>query len=256
MTSQPEETVDNLFDIRDRVIVVTGAARGLGQAIANCLARRGARLALYDRDAGELATTSGRLADTFTRAVDITDEAALASAVAETKTRFGRIDGAVNAAGVLTIGAARELDAAAFRRCIDVNLTGAFLFSRIVAGAMDESGGRIVHLASVSSRVANLNYAAYASSKAALSQLVRVLAREWASRNILVNAIGPAVTETAMTREHLDDPTYRDGALSVIPMARFGTPEDLFGVVVLLLAPGGGFITGQTIYVDGGRTLV
>ena len=116
--------------------------------------------------------------------------------------------------------------------------------------------GRIVHFASVSSLVANVNYAAYASSKAALSQLVRVLAREWAPSGVSINAIGPAMTETGMTAGYLSDPDFRKQALSAIPMGRFGTPEDLVGLLVLLLAPGGSFITGQTIFVDGGRTLV
>jgi NAD(P)-dependent dehydrogenase (short-subunit alcohol dehydrogenase family) len=121
---------------------------------------------------------------------------------------------------------------------------------------MQDKGGRIVHFASVSSVVANINYAAYATSKAALSQLVRVLAREWAATGITVNAIGPAMTETGMTGGYLSDGSFRNQALASIPLGRFGTPEDLIGPLVLLLSPAGAFITGQTIYVDGGRTLV
>ncbi|MBT3305859.1 MAG: SDR family oxidoreductase, partial [Alphaproteobacteria bacterium] len=142
-----------------------------------------------------------------------------------------------------------------FRECIDVNLTGAFVLSQAVAEAMGENG-RIIHLASVSSLVANTQYAAYASSKAALSQLVRVLAREWAPKNITVNAIGPAMIETPMTEEYLAKPEFREQAVAVIPMGRLAEPRDLMGTIILLLADGGTFITGQTIYVDGGRTLV
>jgi NAD(P)-dependent dehydrogenase (short-subunit alcohol dehydrogenase family) len=120
---------------------------------------------------------------------------------------------------------------------------------------MADQGGRIVHFASVSSLVANVDYAAYATSKAALVQLVRVLAREWAPRAVTVNAIGPAMTETGMTKTLLSDPQFRAQALASIPLGRFGQPEDLIGMVVLLLAAAGAFITGQTIYVDGGRTL-
>ena len=114
----------------------------------------------------------------------------------------------------------------------------------------------MVHIASVSSLVANPNYAAYASSKAALSHLIRVLAREWAPRNIRVNALGPAMTETPLTAPHLADATFQAGALASIPMGRFGQPDDLLAAMLLLIGPGGRFITGQTIYVDGGRTLV
>jgi NAD(P)-dependent dehydrogenase (short-subunit alcohol dehydrogenase family) len=104
--------------------------------------------------------------------------------------------------------------------------------------------------------VANINYAAYATSKAALSQLVRVLAREWAATGITVNAIGPAMTETGMTGGYLSGASFRNQALASIPLGRFGAPEDLIGPLVLLLSSAGAFITGQTIYVDGGRTLV
>jgi NAD(P)-dependent dehydrogenase (short-subunit alcohol dehydrogenase family) len=121
---------------------------------------------------------------------------------------------------------------------------------------MQERGGRIIHIASVSSNVANIDYAAYASSKAALSQLVRVMAREWATKNILVNAIGPALTETKLTRKYLSDQHFRQNAIGTIPMQRLGLPSDLFGPVIMLMSKAGAFITGQTIYVDGGRTTV
>jgi NAD(P)-dependent dehydrogenase (short-subunit alcohol dehydrogenase family) len=113
----------------------------------------------------------------------------------------------------------------------------AFLFSRAVAAGLGGDGGRIVHIASVSAYVANANYAAYASSKAALAQMVKVLGREWATRNILVNAIGPALTETPLTRDYLPMPEFRRNAISVIPMGRLGEAQDLFGAVILLLSP-------------------
>ena len=163
----------------------------------------------------------------------------------------------MNAAGLLPIAAAETMEADLFRRCIDVNLTGAFLFSQALAPALRAAGGgRIVHIASVSSMVSNPAYAAYAGSKGGLAQIVRVLGREWGPHGITVNAIGPALTDTALTHEYLSDPAFRKKAISDIPMGRLGEPEDLIGAALLLLGPGGGFITGQTIYVDGGRTLV
>ena len=190
------------------------------------------------------------------RVADITDEAQLRAVTAKGMEEFGRIDGAVNAAGLFPIEPSLDADAATFRECIDVNLTGAFLFSRSVARTMQDSGGRIVHIASVSSFVANAEYAAYASSKAALAQLVRVLAREWAPKNITVNAIGPALIKTPLTEGYLAEPGFREQAVAVIPMGRLAEPRDLMATIILLLADGGAFITGQTIYVDGGRTLV
>jgi NAD(P)-dependent dehydrogenase (short-subunit alcohol dehydrogenase family) len=191
-----------------------------------------------------------------TSVTDITQEIANTALMEVALERFGVVDGVVNTAGLLRIGPALDLDVEHFEHTLNLNVTGAFLLSRAAARAMGGKGGRIVHFASVSSVVANTNYAAYASSKAALSQLVRVLAREWAPNGISVNAIGPAMTETGMTAGYLSDPEFRNQALSAIPMGRFGTPEDLVGLLVLLLARAGAFITGQTIFVDGGRTLV
>ena len=136
------------------------------------------------------------------------------------------------------------------------NTTGVFLMSRAVAQAMiDGGGGRIITLASASSTVANPNYAAYAASKSALIGLTRVLALEYARKNVTVNAIGPAVIRTPMSEKFLQDDAYARAALDKIQMGRFSTPEDLIGTAILLASAAGAFITGQIIYVDGGRTL-
>jgi NAD(P)-dependent dehydrogenase (short-subunit alcohol dehydrogenase family) len=246
---------DSLFEIRDHRIIIAGAGGGLGGEIARALHERGARLILFDIDEARLHTVEADCPGALALVADITDEAQLCAVTAKGLKKFGRIDGAINAAGLLPIEPALEADAATFRQCMDVNLTGAFLMSRVVAETMGKNG-RIIHLASVSSLVANAGYAAYASSKAALSQLVRVLAREWAPNNITVNAIGPAMIETPMTEGFLATPGFREQAVAAIPMGRLAEPGDLIGTVILLLAEGGAFITGQTIYVDGGRTLV
>jgi NAD(P)-dependent dehydrogenase (short-subunit alcohol dehydrogenase family) len=224
--------------------------------MAKALAERGARLALFDIDEAALRRVGTTIPDALTQVTDINDQAALSEMVQLTQDRYGTIEGAINAAGLLPMAAAATFDEAVFRQCIDVNLTAAFLFSKTVAEHMQDAGGRIVHIASVSSFVANPEYVAYASSKAGLAQMVRVLAREWAPQNILVNAIGPALTETPLTREYLSDPGFRRNAISAIPMGRLGEADDLIGALLLLLSPAGSFITGQTIYVDGGRTLV
>ena len=223
--------------------------------MARALAARGARLTLVDMAEGALKALGTEL-EAQVHVADITDEAAVSGLMEATLARDGAVDALVNSAGLLRIAPAHALGLDAFKASLDVNVTGPFLLSRAAAKAMAGRGGRIVHFASVSSQVANRNYAAYATSKAALSQMVRVLAREWAGDNITVNAIGPAMTETGMTGSYLSDAEFRAQALSVIPLGRFGTPDDLLGPLLLLLAPGGAFITGQTLFVDGGRTLV
>lgn len=249
-------TSDPLFDIRGKVYLISGAGGGLGSEMARALGRRGASLSLFDIDESALEQFATTMPDALTTVGDMNDQSCLSKIVKQTEQRFGKIDGAINAAGSLPIAPATSFDEEVFRQCIDVNLNAAFLFSKIVAERMQQSGGRIVHLASVSSFVSNPQYAAYAASKAGLAQMVRVLGREWASKGILVNAIGPALTETPLTREYLSDPVFRNNAIASIPMGRLGRADDLIGALLLLLSPAGGFITGQTLYVDGGRTLV
>lgn len=248
---------DPLFEIKGRSIIIAGAASGLGRAMAQALDARGAHLTLGDISGAPLAVLARELGPAVaTKVVDITREAEADALMIQARERFGGVDGVVNTAGLLRIAPALALEAGDFRQALDVNVTGAFLLSRAAARAMQGRGGRIVHFASVSSAVANINYAAYATSKAALSQLVRVLAREWAATGITVNAIGPVMTETGMTGGYLSGASFRNQALASIPLGRFGAPEDLIGPLVLLLSSAGAFITGQTIYVDGGRTLV
>ncbi len=247
---------DPLFSINGQSIVLAGAASGLGHAMATALAQRGARLLLMDvarEPLQEIARMCGPHA--IACAADVTAEDEVEAAIRQCVDRFGRVDALVNSAGLLRIAPAFDLGLEQFKASLDVNVTGAFILSRTAARFMQEGGGRIVHFASVSSSVANKNYAAYATSKAALSQLVRVLAREWADTGTTVNAIGPAMTQTGMTGGYLSDASFRSQALQAIPMGRFGSPEDLLGPLIMLLSPAGRFITGQTIYVDGGRTL-
>lgn len=252
----PEKN-EELFDVAERVFLVAGAAGGLGRALARALCDGGAHLALLDKDTAGLREICAEVPDALPINADLRDEAATEAAVAQAQQRFGTVQGGVNAVGVLPIASADEMDLALFRECLDANLTAAFIFSRALAAPLRRAGGGpILHIASVSSHVANPGYSAYASSKAGLAQLVRVLAREWADDRITVNAIGPALTETALTEQYLSNPDFRGKALASIPAGRFGTPEDLVAPALMLLSPGGAFITGQTLYVDGGRTLV
>ncbi|MGI9425417.1 MAG: SDR family NAD(P)-dependent oxidoreductase [Hyphomicrobiaceae bacterium] len=248
---------DPFFDISGKSIVIAGACGGLGSAISNELSRRGANLVLADIDAAALEGLAEALpSDTRYQSIDATDEEQTIALMQLAADAYGGVDALVNATGVFAVGLAKDLPLQEFRRSMDVNVAGALLLSRAAAHHMSSAGGSIIHLASVSSRVANAEYAAYASSKAALSQLVRILAREWAPSGIRVNALGPAMTETQLTARHLSNAAFQDQALAAIPMGRFGRPEDLLAPILMLIGDGGSFITGQTIYVDGGRTLV
>ncbi|MGH7314503.1 MAG: SDR family NAD(P)-dependent oxidoreductase, partial [Candidatus Rokuibacteriota bacterium] len=157
---------------------------------------------------------------------------------------------------VLALAPAEEMSFEAWVRVLDVNLTGIFLTTQAIGALMLRQGrGKIVNLSSVSSVVANPGYAAYAASKGGVAQLTRVLGLEWCRRGVNVNAIGPALVETELTRAYLADATWRASALGKIPMGRFGAADDLVGAAVFLASSASDFMVGQTIYVDGGRTL-
>lgn len=251
---------DPLFDVAEKVVFVAGGARGLGRTLSHELAVRGAHLVIADRlrDEGEAVAEQLPGHGHGFQLLDLTDPAGVEDAITTTRSRFGRVDVVLNSAGIANIAPALELTVEDFDKTMAVNVTGAFALSRAAARVMQaQDEGRIIHLASVSSRVVNPSYAAYSSSKAALSQLVKILALEWAGQGITVNAIGPAMTPTPLTeRQLLADEDSRERALSKIPMGRFGTPEDLLGATLLLASAAGAFITGQTIFVDGGRTLI
>jgi NAD(P)-dependent dehydrogenase (short-subunit alcohol dehydrogenase family) len=237
-------------------IVVAGGAGGLGAPLARALVNRGARVVIADIDtrrahdvAADIAAGGG---DARGVALDVTDGASCAGTVGAAVQHYGRIDGLINASGIYRVGPALDIPDAEWQRTIDINVTGAFRLGRVM---VQQGRGSIVTLASVSSSVANPNYVAYASSKAAVAHLTRVLAVEWAARGVRVNAIGPAVTPTPLAAPILEDEKTRAGALARIPMGRFGTPEDLVAATIFFLSPGSAFMTGQIVYVDGGRTI-
>jgi NAD(P)-dependent dehydrogenase (short-subunit alcohol dehydrogenase family) len=256
MSRSRETPFDPLFDVSNKVMLVIGSG-GFGQHMARTLCERGATVAVFDQDPEGPSALQGQHPDILTGQVDICEAPSISAMIEATVAAFGRIDGAVNAAGILRTASAIDLPLDAFRQSLEINLTGAFQLSRLLAEAMiAQGGGRILHLASVSSLVSNEEYAAYAASKAGLSQLIRVLAREWAPHNVLINAIGPSMAATEMTRKTFETDAARAKALSVIPMGRFCTPEDITGAALLTLTDAGSYITGQTLFVDGGRTLV
>jgi NAD(P)-dependent dehydrogenase (short-subunit alcohol dehydrogenase family) len=228
--------------------------------LVEAFAARGARVLVADVDATSASEVAKQLqkqgcaADAV--ALDVVSAASCAAAVSEAVAKWGRLDGVVNASGIYRVAAALELDDESWESTIEINLTGVFRLARAAGTIMvAQRSGRIVTLASVSSVVANPRYAAYASSKAAVSHLTRVLAVEWAPYGVTVNAIGPAAIPTSLSQPIFADDQQRKAALARIPAGRFGTPHDLIGAAVFLLSPAAAFVTGQTLFVDGGRTV-
>ena len=247
-----------MFDVRGRVIAVAGAAGAFGSVISESLVELGCKVAVYDKESDRLHDLVGRIAsdELYHRAFDATDENACISALEGVQDNWGRLDGFVNCVGLFEIHPASEMPEQVFSDVVDANLNAAFLLSRTAAKLMiPQKSGRIVNIASVSDSISNPGYAAYASSKAALTHLTKVLAVEWAQYSITVNAISPAICDTPLTHSFLEKGDNRENARSRIPMGRLLEPSDILGTVILLLSDAGSFITGQAIHVDGGRTI-
>jgi gluconate 5-dehydrogenase len=247
-----------MFDLTGRVALVVGGG-GLGATIAQALADFGARVAVADLDLNA-ATKLARLCDrpgieSLPVRLDVTDHEMVVETVELVESRCIRIDILVNAAGINIRKPATEYTPDDWRRIVDTNLTGVFYVTQAVGRGMLARGyGRILSIGSVSSLLGHPYHAPYAASKGGLAIMTKSLATEWAPRGVTINAIGPTYTETNLTRGYADDPATREKLVAAIPMGRLGTPEDLAGAAVFLCSDAARFVTGQTIYVDGGRT--
>jgi 3-oxoacyl-[acyl-carrier protein] reductase len=237
--------------------LVTGASRGIGRAIAVDFARRGADVALLGRDVAALEETAGLCADARPGAVahlfacDVTDQSSVDAAVAETVARFGRLDCAVANAGQSIDALLLRLKAETIDRLLDVNLKSAFYLCGAVARPMmKQRSGSIVLVTSIVGIMGNAGQAAYAASKAGLIGLCKSAAKELGSRNIRVNAVAPGLIETAMTEKMPE--AAREFLIKQAALGRPGTPEDVSGAVAFLCSDAAGYITGQTLVIDGG----
>ena len=255
-------TVAQLFDLSGRVALVTGAGSGLGAVFAEALAEAGASVVCVGRRLERVQETANRLTEkgcqSLALSADVTDEAAVVAMIAQTVERFGTLDILVNNAGTAVVGPPETISLADWQRVVDVNLTGVFLCAREAAKAMIAAGtgGRIINIASILGAVASepVPAAAYDATKGAVVNLTRDLAVHWAPHNILVNAIGPAYFPSEMTEGFLALPEMRREIERRTPLGRIGRPEELKGAVVFFASDASSYVTGQTLYVDGGWT--
>lgn len=240
--------------IEGRKTLLFGAG-GLGSACAEGLLAAGASLTVVDADAARL--NGAQLHGATTIAADLTSAAACERVVAEAEQRMGGIDQFVHAIGMNDRRAIVDTPDDIWDRIVALNLSSAFWAGRAVGQRMLKARrGSMVFFSSVSSLLAHPHHGPYAASKGGLDQLVKVMAREWAADGITVNAVAPAYTETDLTREYLAKPGKREEMTALVPAGRLGLPEDVVGAVLFLLSPRASFITGQVLYIDGGRTLV
>ncbi|HAH31522.1 MAG TPA: 3-oxoacyl-[acyl-carrier-protein] reductase [Elusimicrobia bacterium] len=239
-----------------KTALVTGAARGIGLEIASILAREGAALALFDISHEETALSAQKVsAETGAKTIALNGNVALetdcAAAVDKALEAFGRLDILVNNAGITRDNLALRMKESDFDEVISVNLKGAFLMSKSASRVMlKQRSGRIINISSVTGQMGNAGQVNYSASKAGLIGLTKSLAREFASRGILVNAVAPGFILTKMTEGLKEE--AKSKLLEMIPLGRLGKPEDVAKAVLFLAGEDSSYITGQVLSVNGG----
>ena len=249
-----------LFRLDDHVAIITGSSRGLGKAMAYALAGAGANVVITSRHlneaqvvADEIKNSTGRRAVALE--VDVSQQPQVERMINQTLNEFGKIDILINNAGLNIRGSIEELKMEDLTQVLNTNLIGPILCCRMVAPHMKaQKYGRVINVASMLGSVGMPNRTSYSASKGAVIQLTRTLALEWAPYNITVNAICPGPFATEMNRPLMDNPQVYQTFVSKIPLGRWGEPKEIGGVAIFLASEASSFVTGATIYVDGGYT--
>ena len=243
------------IDLSGRVALVTGSTRGIGRRIAETLAECGARVAVVGRDAAKASEVAAQISpDARGFACDVADVASVTALVAAVEEAFGSVDILVNNAGLTRDNIMLRLKDEDWDTVINANLRGAFAATRAVTrGMMKRRWGRIINISSVVGLVGNKGQSNYAASKAGLIGLTKAVAKEFASRNILANAIAPGFIQTDMTDAMT--PEARAALVGTIPLERLGDPKDVASMVAFLASEHASYITGQVLVVDGGMVM-
>lgn len=249
---------NTLFDVEDKVILITGAAGGIGSVIAEALVRWGAKLVASDCDLAAMRSVAQSFQGkheplSVVTHVENRDEC-IATVERATK-HFGSVDVLINSAGVNTRMRPEQYDQDTWNRIININLGGTFNMCQAVFPVMAGRGGKIINFGSILSVMANSMTGPYAASKGGVVQLTRSLACAWAENGINVNAILPGWIDTALSRQaRIDIPGHAERVVETTPMKRWGVPQDIVGAAFFLATEASDFITGTSITVDGGVT--
>jgi 2-dehydro-3-deoxy-D-gluconate 5-dehydrogenase len=250
----------SLFDLTGKIAMITGASRGLGRAMAIGMAQAGATVVAIGRDKAALEETADAIdlqgGNSKILRLDICDDQAIQEMMDTVMASFGRIDILVNNAGVSAMNRTSEISKAEWNRIIDTNLNAVFVISKAVGEQMiARRQGNIVNIASVLGKMASNRALHYCASKAAIMHMTRALALEWAAYNIRVNCIAPGFFKTEMTKVQQEDDRHRTFLINKIPLRRLGEPEEIIGSVLFLSSDASKYVTGSTVFVDGGYSI-
>ena len=248
---------DRLFSVAGQVVLVAGGTRGIGKAIAQGFAERGAQVVIAGRNQETTETAAQEITSSVEpvrpMVCDVADSAAVESLVEQCVSEFGRIDTLVNSAGVNQRKAAEEVTEEEYDFIVDVNLKGSVLLCQAVGRQMiDQGKGSQINIGSLTTHRPLKNLLPYAVSKAGVGQLTRLLALEWGSKGVRVNGIAPGFILTDLSRKLWSDQRMKSWVDYNTPQGRLGQPEDMIGTAVFLASDASAFMTGQMLYVDGG----
>jgi len=249
--------MSKVLSLDDRVAIVTGGGKGIGKAIALGLAEAGANVVVCSRTLSDLEEVSEEIKKigrgSSAVVTDVTKKEDIENIVRETKEKFGKVDILVNNAATSYMRSLMDLREEGWDKIFDTNLKAVFLLSREVAKVMmEQGGGKIINITTVGAEKAEFGMGAYGVSKAGLKMLTKSMALEWASHKINVNAVGPGLTRTEFSKPLWSNPELSKQISSTIPLGRIAEPEDIVGAVVFLASDISSYITGQSIYVNGG----
>ncbi len=248
---------DKLFSVAEQVVLVSGGTRGIGKAIAQGFAERGARVIITGRHQKAAETAAQEISNgklpVWPLVCDVSDSGAIEMLVERCLAEFGRIDTLVNSAGVNQRKPATEITEEEYDFIVDINLKGSVLLCQAVGRQMIQQGkGSQINIGSLTTHRPLKNLLPYAVSKAGIGQLTRVLALEWGSTGVRVNGIAPGFILTDLSRKLWSDQRMKSWVDSNTPQGRLGQPEDMIGTAVFLASEASAFMTGQMLYVDGG----
>jgi len=250
---------DSLFDISSQIVLVSGGSRGIGKALAAGFVARGATVIVTGRNQQDAEATATEISTGAIPAegigCDVAEPAWITETVAAVIEKHGRIDTLLNVAGVNIRQPTEDFTEEQYDYVMDINLKGAFLMAQAVGKSMCQAGsGNLINIDSLNSHAPLKSVTPYAMSKCGLNGMTKALALEWGPREVRVNGIAPGFIETDLTRKLWSDATMQEWNRQNCPLGRIGQPDDLVGTAIFLASPAAAFLTGQTIYVDGGFT--